>query len=176
MTTEQEKTIEGLKTAIQMEIDGKKYYQQMSESGGNEYGVKLFKQLALEEDYHLQKFETIYKAIQAKKDWPDVKFKGDQGKAVKNIFSEAAAKITRRTGAASSELQAVQKAMEMENKTRDFYNERAAKSVFKTEKEYYEVLAGEESAHHAVLLDYYEYIENPVDWFTMKERHSLDGG
>jgi rubrerythrin len=175
MTAEQEKTIEGLKIAIQMEIDGKKYYQQMSESGGNEYGVKLFKQLALEEDYHLQKFEAIFKAIQAQKDWPEVKFKGDKGKAVKNIFSEATVAVSRRPKATLSELQAVQKAMEMENKTRDFYKERSEKSAYKAEKEYYETLAGEESAHHAVLLDYFEYIKNPADWFTVKEHHSLDG-
>lgn len=176
MNAEQEKTIEGLQTAIRMEIDGKAYYQKMSQSGGNEYGVKLFKQLAIEEDYHLQKFETIFKAIQAKKEWPEVKFKGDQGKSVKNIFAEAAAGLTQRKKAPLSEIQAVQKAMDMENKTRDFYKERAAKGSFEAEKKYYEILAGEESAHHAVLLDYYEYIKNPADWFTMKEHHSLDGG
>jgi rubrerythrin len=176
MTAEQSKTIEGLQTAIQMEIDGKKYYQQMSKAGGNEWGVKLFAQLAVEEDYHRQKFETIFKAIQAEKDWPEVEFTGDQGKAIKNIFAQATAKLTQRTKAPLSELQAVQKAMEMENKTLDFYKERAAKGTFEAEKKYYEILAGEESAHHAVLLDYYEYIKNPVDWFTVKEHHSLDGG
>jgi rubrerythrin len=176
MTTEQEKTIEGLQTAIRMEIDGKKYYQQMSNSGGNELGVKLFKQLAVEEDYHRQKFESIFKAIQAKKGWPEVEFSGDKGKAISSIFAEASAKLSQRAKAPLSELQAVQKAMEMENKTRDFYKERAEKGAFETEKKYYEILAGEESAHHAVLLDYYEYIKDPVGWFTVKEHHSLDGG
>jgi len=176
MTNEQENTVAGLQTAIQMEIDGKKYYQEMSKSGGNELGVKLFKQLAIEEDYHRQKFEAIFKAIKAEKGWPEIKFAGEQGKTVKNLFAQATAKIAERAKAPLSELKAVEKAMEMENKTHDFYKERAAKGAFEAEKKYYEMLAGEESAHHAVLLDYYEYIKNPVDWFTMKERHSLDGG
>jgi rubrerythrin len=176
MTLEQKKTLEALQTAMQMEVDGKKYYTAMGESGRNEMGVKLFKQLAIEEDYHLKKFEAIYKAIQTKEDWPDVKLVGDQGEHVKNIFARAITEIKNSVKATSSELKAVQKAMEMENKTRDFYKERAALGTFNAEKKYYEILAGEESSHHAVLLDYYEYIKDPVGWFTIKERHSLDGG
>jgi hypothetical protein len=64
----------------------------------------------------------------------------------------------------------------MENKTLDYYKECSAKSSSQAEKKYYEILAGEESSHHAVLLDYFEYINDPANWFTMKERHSLDGG
>jgi rubrerythrin len=176
MTIEQTKTLEGLQTAIQMEIDGKKYYTLMGDSGGNEMGIKLFKQLAIEEDYHLKKFEAIYKAIQAKQDWPDIKLTVDHGKSINNIFSRESADIKNSSKATSSELKAVQKAMEMENKTRDFYKERAAKGKYEAEKNYYEILAGEESGHHAVLYDYYEYIKDPVGWYTMKERHSLDGG
>jgi rubrerythrin len=176
MTSEQKKTLEALQTAIQMEIDGKKYYTAMGESVRNEMGVKLFKQLAVEEDYHLKKFEAIYKAIQMKEDWPEVKLVGDKGKHIKNIFSQASAEIKNLVKATSSELKAVQKAMEMENKTRDFYKERATHGKFSVENKYYEILAGEESGHHAVLLDYYEYIKDPVGWFTIKERHSLDGG
>jgi rubrerythrin len=176
MADERGKTIEALKTAIQMEIDGKKYYLEMSKSAADESGVKLFKQLAVEEDYHRKKFESIFKEIEAKKSWPEAKFEGDQGKAVKTLFAEAAAKAKGRKKASLDELKAVQKAMEMENKTYDFYKERAEAAEFEAEKKYYEALAGQESAHHAVLLDYYEYMKNPVDWFTMKERHSLDGG
>ncbi len=66
--------------------------------------------------------------------------------------------------------------MTMENKTRDFYLEQATKASFEAEKKYYEALAEQESAHHASLLDYYEYLTDPAGWFTIKERHSLDGG
>ena len=52
MTTEQSKTLDALQTAIQMEIDGKAYYEKMSQLAGNEHGAKLFQALAREEDYH----------------------------------------------------------------------------------------------------------------------------
>jgi rubrerythrin len=176
MVGEQEKTGEALKIAIQMEIDGKTYYQQMSKSATGELGIKLFKQLAIEEDYHRQKFEAIFKALEAKQNWPEIKFEGDQGKAVKTLFAAATAKLSGQKNASLDELNSVQKAMEMENKTYDFYKERAKRAKYEAEKNYYEALSGQESAHRAVLLDYYEYIKNPVDWFTMKEHHSLDGG
>jgi rubrerythrin len=176
MAGEQEQTLEALRIAIRMEIDGKKYYQMMSESKGNKLGLKLFKQLAVEEDYHRHKFEEIYKTLEAKKSWPTIDAISDQGKRIKNIFSQAVSSKENKVPAPLSELEAVQKAMEMENKTRDYYQERSVKSSFEAEKKYYATLAGEESAHHAVLLDYYEYIKDPAGWFTVKEHHSLDGG
>ncbi len=172
MATEQEKTLEALKTAIKMEIDGKKYYQKMSQTSDNRLGIRLFQSLAAEEDIHRMMFEDIYKAMQTKKAWPKVGYTPHNGKELKTLFSLARQEVK----SASSELEAIQTAMDMENKTRDFYQDQASKASFEGEKKYYLTLAGEESAHHAVLLDYYEYLKNPAGWFTMKERHSLDGG
>ena len=38
MANEQDKTLKALETAIQMEIDGKEFYLEASESSGNELG------------------------------------------------------------------------------------------------------------------------------------------
>jgi rubrerythrin len=170
--TEQSGSLKALKTAIQMEVDGKRFYQKAGKTSGNELGRKLFQSLALEEDIHRRKFESIFKALQSQKTWPEVDFTPHQGKELKTLFAAAMQDVK----AAEGELEAIQTAMEMENKTRDFYNEQAQKSSLEIEKKYYTILAGEESAHHAVLLDYFEYLKNPADWFTVKERHSLDGG
>jgi rubrerythrin len=172
VATEQEKTLEALKTAIQMEKDGKKFYQKMSQTSDNKLGIKLFQQLAVEEDIHRMIFEDIYKAMQVKKAWPKVGFSPHSGKELKSLFALANQEVKE----AENEMAAVQTAMEMENKTRDFYQQQATTATFEAEKKYYSTLAGEETAHHAALLDYFEYLKNPAGWFTMKERHSLDGG
>jgi rubrerythrin len=169
---EQSQTLTAVKTAIQMEIDGKQYYQQAAQASQNDLGRKLFLQLATEEDSHRKKFEEIYQALRVKESWPDVSINLHQGRELKTLFAIAGKDVKSST----SELEAVQTAMSMENKTRDFYQLQAKKADFSIEKDYYEALAKEESAHHAVLLDYYEYLHNPAGWFTMKERHSLDGG
>jgi len=171
MVTEQEKTMAALRTAIQMEIDGKEFYLKTSQSSRNPLGIRLFQTLAKEEDNHRQKFEDIFRLIQEQKSWPEVKFQPQAGE-FKNIFSLASQNIE----PAQTEMEAVQKAMEMENKTRDYYQEMAKKAVFPAERDYLTALAEEERMHHITLLDYYEYLKDPSGWFTIKERHSLDGG
>ena len=56
MTSEQDKTMEALQIAVQMEIDGKAFYLKASQESGNELGKQLLKKLAEEEKQkHMQK-------------------------------------------------------------------------------------------------------------------------
>jgi len=176
MTTEQDKTLEALKTAIQMEIDGKKYYLKASQESGNSLGKKLLEKLAIEEDSHRQKFEQIYEAIRKKKAWPTIDFKPDGGQSLRTIFAQATEEIGSKAEAQTTELNAVQTAMEMENKTYDFYKRQGGKATHDTEKDFYHAVAAEEREHHLILLDYYEYLKDPAGWFVKTEHHSLDGG
>jgi len=176
MTTEQDKTSAALQTAIQMEIDGKDFYLKASRSSHNELGKKLLKSLAAEEDLHRKKFEEIYNTISAKKDWPGTDFKPDGGRGLRTIFARALEAMDSDIKAISTELEAVQTAMAMENKTYDFYISRSKTAAYNVEKDFYEALAMQESEHHRILLDYYEFMKNPAAWFVQKEHPSLDGG
>ena len=177
MVTEQNKTLDALKIAVQMEIDGKEFYMKASEGSGNRLGRELLESLAAEEDIHRQKFEEIYNAISSKKDWPKTDFQPDEGKKLRTMFSEATEGIgTYIKTPSTAELDAVQTAMEMENKTYDFYKKRSEKAIYEGERKFYESLAAQERQHHIILLDYYEYLKDPVGWFTNKEHVSLDGG
>lgn len=170
---EQNKTVEALQLAIQMEIDGKAFYLKASGDSRNPLGKKLLATLSSEEDKHRLTFEAIYKAIQNKEGWPDVGFKPDEGKAIRTLFAEAARESVKPV---ESELAAVKTAIEMELKSISLYQQRAKEATYPAEKTFYESLAGEENGHHLALLDYQEYMVDPTGWFTMKERHSLDGG
>jgi len=172
MANDRAKTIEALKMALQMEIDGKTFYLKAAKASGNALGNKLFNTLAKEEDAHRLKFKAIFEAIQAKENWPEVEIEQVAEAELKTVFAQAPAQLELR----SSEMADVQIALDMENKTRDFYQAQAAKASFKIEKDYYQVLAKEETQHHKALFDYSEYLKNPADYYTMKERHSLDGG
>lgn len=173
MDKEQKQTLEALQKAIQMEIEGKEFYQQLSKTLKNESGRKLFTALAGEEAQHLLNFKQIYRDIEAKQRWPEIEIGLSQAAKSTGIFNQPSAGRFKTT---SIEIKAIQKAMEMENKTRDFYTAQAVQSSYPIEKRYYEALAGQESAHHALLLDYYEFLKDPAQWFTVKEHQSLDGG
>lgn len=170
---EQKQTLAALQTAIEMEIEGKEFYMQLSKIGANEAGCKLFAALAKEEDLHIKKFEQIFQAIETKQAWPEIKVGVSQAGPSVGIFSQ---KPVGNIGSTASELKSIQKAMEMENKTLDYYLGQAVKAVYPVEKQYYEAVAAQERVHHAVLLDYFEFLKDPAQWFTMKEHQSMDGG
>ena len=176
MGAEQDKTLEGLQIAIQMEIDGKEYYLKASQESSSELGRKLLESLAAEEDTHWQKFEEIYNAIRDKKAWPATDFQPDGGKRLRTIFAKATGEIGSNIEAPATELDAIQLAIGMESKTYDFYKSQGANATHDAERDFYQTLAMEEREHHLILLDYYEYLEDPAGWFVSKEHPSLDGG
>ncbi len=176
MATEYNKTLEALQTAIQMEIDGKEYYLKASQESSNELGKKLLQSLATEEDIHQQKFKEIYNAIRNQQAWPMTDFQPQGGKGLRTIFARATEGMGSDIKSHATELDAVQTAMDMENKTFDFYKSQGKNANYAAEREFYETLAAEEREHHLILLDYYEFLKNPAGWFVKREHPSLDGG
>ncbi len=176
MESEQNKTLKALQIAVQMEIDGKEYYLKASQESSHELGKNLLKSLAAEEDTHLQKFQEIYSAIQSKKAWPVTDFQPDGGKRLRTILVQATEEMASTIKPLATELDAVQTAIELENKTYDFYKSQSKSTSYDTERDFYETLASEEAEHRLVLLDYYEFLTNPAGWFVTKEHPSLDGG
>jgi rubrerythrin len=176
MSDERKATLDALKTAIQMEIDGKEFYLKASKASGNELGSKLLNKLAEEEDLHRQVFEKIYGELSASKGWPDEQIQHDGGRGLRNIFSMAVEEMNADVKSMPAEIDAVQKAMEMENKTFDFYRGRAARATHDAEKKFYQALSIVEEEHHRVLLEYYEFLKDPAAYFVQKEHPSLDGG
>ena len=176
MITEQDKTLKALKIAIQMEIDGKEYYLKASRESTSQLGRKLLRSLAAEEDIHQQKFKEIYSAIRSKKAWPVTDFQPDGGKRLRTIFARATEEIGANIKSLATELDAIQIAIDMENKSYNFYKSQGENAAYEVERTFYETLAAEEREHRLILLDYYEYLKDPAGWFTAKEHPSLDGG
>ncbi len=176
MGTEQDKTLEALQIAVQMEIDGREYYLKASQKSSNELGKMLLRSLAAEENIHRQKFEGIYNAIRDKKAWPVTDFRPDGGKGLRTIFARATEEIGSNIKAPATELDTVQTAMGMENKTYDFYKSQGKTAADDIARDFYETLAAEEREHSLILLDYYEYLKDPAGWFVKKEHPSLNGG
>jgi rubrerythrin len=176
MTIEQQETLRGLQIAIQTEIDGKEYYLKASQISDNKLGKELFQSLAVEEDIHRQKFEEIYNVLRSKRTWPKVDFQSDRGKRLATIFAKGIEEMGSNVKAPASEIDAVQKAMDMENKTYDFYQNQSQKATYDAERDYYQALAAEERGHYLSLHDYHEYLSDPAGWLVNQEHPSLDGG
>ena len=175
MKEEQAKTIEALRVSIQMEVDGKEYYQQASRGSSDKMGKELFQWLAGEEDRHRQKFEQIYKTIKANKAWPEIDTQPSEGIRLNTLFFKVKSKTTPKGKAQQAELNAIAGAMELESKTQDFYRSQNEKATYEAESNFYKALVMEEMGHYLALVDYREYILDPAGWFLKAEHHSLDG-
>ncbi len=175
MNTERDRTLKAVQTAIQMEIDGKEYYVKASSQSENALGRRLLESLAKEEDFHLQRFVQIYDQIRDKKSWPSTALGSDREKALRTVFSEEAEKLGTTGKPPTTEMDTVKQAMDIENKTQDFYTRQAEAATYDAEREFYREIAAQERMHHKVLLDYYEYLKDPASWFTEKEHPTLEG-
>lgn len=175
MVTEQEKTLEALRLAVQMETSGQEYYLKASRESTNELGKKLLQSLAAEETVHRQKFEEIYNAIRTRKAWLVTDFQPDGGKRLRTIFAETTERTGLGTKPLTTELDTVQTAMSLENKTHDFYKSQGESARHTAERDFYETLAIEEREHYLILLDYFEYLKDPASWFVSKEHPSMNG-
>jgi rubrerythrin len=176
MENEQNKTLQVLQFAIQMEIDGKQFYLKASRASTNDLGKKLLQTLADEEDIHRRKFEEIYDSIRVKKEWPKTGFQPDGGKKLRTVFAQAIEETNAVAPYLEAELDAVKMAMEMEHKSKDYYQKQSETATYDIERDFYQNLVTEEREHHLVLLDYFEYLKDPAAWFVHKEHPSLDGG
>ena len=166
--------MEILQSAIQMEIDGKEFYQQASQQSGK-LSRQLFERLASEEDEHRKKFEEIYEALKKGQEWPAVEAPSFGGKRLKTIFAEASKELGNQIDPSQSELDAIKQAMNMELKSYELYRSRGQQSAFPLERRFYQSLAAEERGHYLALVDSYEYLTDPAGWFTVKEHWTLEG-
>jgi rubrerythrin len=166
---------EALKYAIQMEIDGKKFYSLSARESLSGVGKELFSWLAAQEDEHRKRFEQIYASTVAKKGWPVIDVKPDKHATFRTLFAQAlsntAADVTQQKG----DLAAAEKAMDLEIKSRDFYKERSGKAQSDVERSFFAAVSAEEQGHYLSLIDFKEYMSDPVGFFTRTEHHSIDG-
>ena len=157
-------------------MTNKEFYKKVSKTSTNKLGKNLLKRLADEEEIHQKVFENIYNTIRAQKGWPREAFKADAGQGLRTVFARAIEDMDKNVKAIPSELDAIQTAMTMENKTYDYYKKLGGAATFDAEKKFYAALVVQEEEHHRVLLDYYEFLKDPASWFVQKEKPSLDGG
>ena len=175
MKEQAERIARALETALQMEKEGKEFYQKAGQSSDNSLAKKLLQHLAEQEDVHIQKINEIYQAIKRTAEWPEKETTFKHEKSLKSVFREAIDSMDKDAKASSSELEALKTAMNMEDKSYSFYRSRDAEAVTPAEKSFYQALTAEEREHYLALLDSYEYLTDPQGWLTKDEHWGLDG-
>jgi rubrerythrin len=175
MNEQAEKTAQALKKALQMEIEGQEFYQKSGQRSTNTLAKKLFLNLVEQENMHIKKINEIYQGIENRAGWPENETIFKHEKSLKSVFKEAIESMDRETEVSSSEIEAIQTAMNMEDSSYSFYNSRAEEATSSAEKSFYQALAAEERGHYLTLSDSYEYLTDPQGWLIKNEHWGLDG-
>jgi len=167
---------QALKTALQMEIDGKEFYQKSGAQSSNLLVRKLFQHLAEQEDIHYGVIKEIYQRVTTKQAWPGKETPFARDKSLRSVFSQAIEGLGKNSKATPSEIETVKIAMQMEDQSYSFYRSRSEEADSPVEKAFYQALTAEERNHYLTLVDSHDYLSDPAGWFTKTEHWGLDGG
>ena len=165
--------IDALKRALEMEKDGKAYYENALAKADNALARKIFTSLIKAEDRHMQKIKQLFNSLQETGQWPEVALVREQKEMAANIFAAAMAGLDERNKGTLSEIGALKMAAEMEEESMRYYQSRAGDTDDPFEKKFYHLLVHEESDHYISLLDAIEFLEDPQGYFSQRERGTM---
>jgi rubrerythrin len=177
MDKKTEKVFKMYQAALDMEEKGESFYEKTAKSSKTELGKKMFKMLADDELVHMARIKAIYGALKKGGEWT-LKWKTLKIKHpdIKDVFKKLAAKNKGKLKPKSTDLDAIEVGLDLEQRSIDFYRDNLAKSKDDLEKQFLEHMVVEEKTHHYLLADMKFYLTAPDAWYIEHEKHSLDGG
>ncbi len=167
--------IKALETALNNEQWEKEFYLKHAQRTSNALGKAMFESIAADEDEHYQRLLQLHTTLEKEGKWPEtipLKVKDTQVKDVLKKFVES---IDTGKKADTSDMEAVEIAIEFETKGEAFYNKLEKSSDNEQEKQFFKLLASMEREHRLSLEDTYEFFRDPEGWYRMQEGHTLDG-
>jgi len=155
-----------------MEVEGKKFYEQLSLQASNKALEKAFSLLADAEQKHYETFESLEKSMPVESSAaPSI------GVDIKKAFKEIAEDLTKPdTGMevmADAET-AYEKALSMEEKGIEFYSDMLEKTDDNLQKTMIEQIITEEKSHVKIVSNLLEFARDPKIWIENAEFNHLD--
>lgn len=153
--------------AIQMEKDGEKLYRQLAKETNDEGIKSILNMLADDEVKH----RNILKAMKREED--SVMTETEILDKSKNIFIKMQEKHKKLT-TDDEEIELYREAKEIEQKSVDFYEEKAKEVESKEQKEILKKIADEERRHYHLIDNIEELLLRPKQWVEDAEFYHLE--
>ncbi|MFP3897302.1 MAG: hypothetical protein ACLFV5_10775 [Anaerolineales bacterium] len=184
-----DKALDALKKGMSTEIWGRRFYQQAVARTDDVDGKKIFQSLVVEENAHLDILRGQYAALVGEGDWISAEEAREMVESVEpeewiadrwisvqqaetvaeaagptEIFPEAESAEQLIPEDASDE-EALEMAMEFEQKGYDLYRQEAEETEDPQEKAVWEFLAQAEDHHYTFLQETHEFLTNEGKWY-----------
>lgn len=169
--------LEEMKKAIEMEINGQKFYLEMEGKTKNALAKKVFSSLAKDEQDHTNAIKKFSENILGNNDLPDMGtvITRDHKQGDESVFGVSPRQLGQKAGLEDSDIGGYRIAMQMERDGYNFYKECRDRASDEKIKKLFQFLIEEESAHYQALDESYEYLTHPDDWFAREERPIFEG-
>lgn len=162
--------IEAIKTAIQMEKDGLRFYEEAAGKTDNELAKKTFQRIARDEADHLKTFKQMFDTITGTEAWRDLaKFTPKVGKVP--MFE---GEIEKKGDVDPSDVDALRVALDNERKGIEHYRDAAAQTADEMAKEIYGKIEQEEVYHYDLLQAQLDSLTKSGFWLDIGE-FQMDG-
>jgi len=160
---------DALLTALNFEETGCKIYKEAAAKTNNPIVAKTFSYLADQELMHIEGIKEYMETTQ-------IEFKGDKPEWTEKFFTMTAKEFRKKTELSKEDIKAHETALELERASYDFYKEQQSKAKSEKLKKFFMFLMSQENAHYELVQKSYEYIKNPVGFYTEEEKWMADGG
>ena len=175
MEKKTEQRIKALEVALNNETREREFYLKHRERTANPHGKSMFGSIADDELEHFRRLQELHKRLNEEGKWPETIPIRVKGTEVKSILKKLINSVDTSSKADTDDVEAVKIAIEFEARGEIFYNGLRDSADNPMEKGFYDILATLEREHRLSLEDTLEYFLNPEGWFTIKEKHHLDG-
>jgi|SRR6056297_1542780 len=153
--------------AIDFERENRKYYEECAENVEDESIKSVFLELSAEEAKH----ERIVKKLRDKENVEDLDF--NIIPRVNKVFSEIKENIPNKV-MPNDQVDIYKTALDMEEKSKDFYSEKAEEVEDKKAKEILLRLSKEEKKHEDIIRSIIELVNRPNTWLEDAEWYHLE--
>lgn len=162
-----------LQTSLDFEKKGHHIYEETTNKTKNPIVAKTFRYLADQELIHI---EEIKEYIEKLNNGNRVKLRGDKLEDTKKFFNTTVKEFKEKTELSDDDLGAHERGLELERRSYDFYKGQYDKANEGELKKFFKWLMMQENVHYELIRNTYDFIKNPIGFYTEEEQWIADGG
>jgi len=166
MSDEENRSLEMLGKALEMEKFGYGFYDQAVRQSQNELGARIFTMLRDDEVIHAKRIKAIYTALKQDEGW-SADWKGFEvdHTDLSRMYDEVSRSQAEHMAVHSSDLEALEVGIDLESRAIRFYENHRVEADNPFEREFLDAMIEEEQRHLKTLQDMQSFLNNPGDWF-----------
>jgi rubrerythrin len=166
-----------LREAVRNELDGKAMYLQAAERTRDELGKSMFRSFAKEEDQHVHVLQVQYAEVNESGEWIDVEAAREEPRDPKLVlFLQEERKVKELVPEGTSDLEALEMAMEFEQQAVRMYQQAATDADDPVAESFYRELAEWEGTHYEILDNSRDYLATKGEWYFQEQEMPMYEG